>query len=204
MWTLLFPPVADNNVCMAYRNAISVIAVTLAFLFLTSFEAAAQEARSFEQLQVLIKPGDKVYVTDATGNETKGKLEGLSRSSLRLTVNGSTRDLAESDVFKVRQWRHDSVKNGAIIGAVTGLGLGIITLAVICHDDFISDCGAGGVVASMAVYTGLGAAAGVGIDALIPSKQTVFIGGTRTSLNRFKVQPILSRSHKGIAVSMSF
>lgn len=189
---------------MPHRNAFSVFASTLTFLALLSQPAAAQEARSFEQLQLLVKPGDRIYVTDSMGNVTEGRIAGLSRSSLRLMTKISTRDLSESDVFKIRQWRHDSLKNGALIGAGVGFGLGLAGVISDCRSSgLFSDCG-GEVVGIVALFTGVGAAIGVGIDALIPSKETIYIGGTRTSLSRIKVKPILDHSRKGVAVAFSF
>jgi hypothetical protein len=174
----------------------------LAFLMLLPQPAAAQEARSFEQLQVLVKPGDKIFVTDATGNVTEGRVTGLSKSALSLTSKSSTRDWTESEVFKIRQWRPDSLKNGALIGAGAGLGFGAIGAAIFCGE-FRSGCAAEA-AAFLAFYGGIGAGIGVGIDALIPSKKTVYLGGKEISLNRIKVKPLVSKSSKGVAVAFSF
>lgn len=186
---------------MTHRTALSAATLMLAFLVLSPQPAAAQEARSFEQLQVLVKPGDRIFITDAAGNVTEGKVSGLTKSSLTLITKASTKDWAESDVLKIRQWRHDSLKNGAIIGTSVGLGLGLIGAALFCSD--WGDCG-GEAVATVAIYAGMGAGAGVGIDALIPSKQTVYIGGTRTASSRINLKPIVGKSRKGVAVAFSF
>ena len=175
----------------------------LAFLYLASLDARAQEARSFEQLQLLVKAGDRIFVTDPTLNTFEGRIAGLPTSSLRVTVNGTSRDLSETDIFEIRQWRHDSLKNGAVIGAGVGLGLGIAFAIAICQDSW-NGCGGGEVLAGLALYSGIGAGIGVGVDALMPSKQRVFIGGTRTSSNRITVMPILNRSRKGITLGLSF
>jgi len=186
---------------MTHRAALSAATLMLAFLVLLPQPARAQEARSFEQLQILVKPGDRIFVTDATGNVTVGRVAGLSKTSLSLTTKTSTKDWTESDVFKIKQWRHDSLKNGALIGTGVGLGLGIVGAAFWCSE--WGDCG-GEAVAGVAVYAGLGAGVGVGIDALIPSKQTVYIGGTRTTSSPIKLKPIVSKSRKGVAVAFSF
>jgi len=186
---------------MTYRNALSTAALMLAFFALSPQPAAAQEARSFEQLQILVKPGDRIFITDSMGNITDGKVAGLSASSLRLTSKGAIKDWSESDVSRIRQWRRDSLKNGALIGTGVGLGLGIFGAAVFCGE--WGDCGAEA-VAFVAFYTGVGAGVGVGIDALIPSKQTVYIGAPRTTLSRIKVKPIVGNSRKGVAVAFSF
>jgi hypothetical protein len=186
---------------MTHRTVLTAGALMLAALILSPKPAAAQEARSFEQLQVLVKPGDRIFVTDKAGNETEGRVEGLSRSALSLRTKTSTKDWTESDVSRIRQWRHDSLKNGAIIGTGVGLGLGIAGALIFCGE--FGDCG-GEAAAAIAVYGGIGAGIGVGIDALIPSKRTVFTGGPQTALGRFKVKPIVSSSRKGVAVAFSF
>jgi hypothetical protein len=56
----------------------------------------------------------------------------------------------------------------------------------------------------VAFYAGIGAGIGVGIDALIPSKQTIFAGPSQTALKNFRVKPIVSNARKGVAVAFSF
>ena len=88
--------------------------------------AGAQEiAASFDQLHVLVKPGDNVTVIDAAGNETKGKLRALSSSSLELSVGETPRLFTESEVRTVSQRRHASIKTGAKWGLLVGAGLGL-------------------------------------------------------------------------------
>jgi hypothetical protein len=182
-----------------HRNVVTWIAVCFVLVLSSRENAAAQEARSLDQLQVLVKPGDKVFVTGNDGNVTKGKILGLTSTSLRFLSNGTTRDLREAEVFKIQQRRQDSLKNGAIIGGAVGMGLVIAALAWEC-----GSCRTGEVVAGIIAYTGIGAGVGVGIDALIPSKQTIFIGGIRGPLSHTTIAPILTTSRTGIAVSFSF
>jgi hypothetical protein len=187
---------------MTYRTVFSAVTLMMmALLVVTPQPAAAQEARSFEQLQLLVKPGDRIFVTDAKGKVTDGKVASLTKSSLSLMTKTSTKDWSESDVLKIRQWRPDSLKNGALIGAGAGLGLSIVGAAIYCVE--YRGCGAGA-AAIIGVYTGIGAGIGVGIDALIPSKKTVYLGGKEISLNRLKVKPLISNSRKGVAVAFSF
>jgi hypothetical protein len=185
------------------RNAAAALVIIAFVLFFISPNAEAQEAQSFEQLKVLVKPGDRIYVTDSTGTVTKGRITALSTSTLTLLANKNSRELSEKDISRIRQWRHDSLKNGALIGMGVGVGLGALGTAAFCGDSWY-DCNAGEVIGLVAVYAGIGTAIGVGIDALIPSKQTIYVGGARTALNRIKVKPILDRSHKGVAMAFSF
>ena len=75
-------------------------------------------ASTFDQLAVLVQPGDKVTVVDVTGRETKGRIWKLSQDALILGTSAGPRQLGEVDVSMISQRRDDSLKNGAIIGAV--------------------------------------------------------------------------------------
>jgi len=199
-------PVFDGGCRIPLRRVISmknkagrILAVVFFLMFLTSVECSAQLVSSFEQLQVLVKPGDNIYVTDAAGDTTKGRIAELSPSSLSLVVNGKRRDLAQTDVREIRQWRSDSLKNGALIGAGVGGGLAAIAIAAIdCYG-----CGAEA-VGAIAYSAGIGAAIGVGLDALIPSKQMIFFNQSKGSAGKFQIKPILNRSNKGVKVAFSF
>ena len=60
-------------------------------------QVAAQEvASSFDQLVVLVKPGDKIIVVDASGQETRGRIGELSRDALILVTSAGPRQLRES------------------------------------------------------------------------------------------------------------
>lgn len=161
-----------------------------------SVESFAQQATSFEQLQVLVKRGDKVYITDSNGKTTEERIESLSNSLLRVTRKGVGRDLTQADVFEIRQWRGDSVKNGAVAGLATGLGFGALIFL-----DQECTC-TGEKLGVMAIWGGIGAGIGVGIDALIPHKKTIF-SNTQTA-RKLSFKPIVSRTSKGGSVSLRF
>jgi hypothetical protein len=149
----------------------------LALLLFVPLRLVAQEAHSFEQLQLLVRPGDTIYVTGEDGDEHKGKVQELSTNTLRLSVRGTTRDWAQREISRIRKWRGDSLKNGAIIGG--GGGIGFAALLV-------------------------GASSCVGIDALIPSKQTIFVPGIRSGLNHMRIAPLLHASGRGVRLAISF
>lgn len=179
-----------------------VFVIAISFSLLNAMQASAQQARSFEQLQVLVKPGDNVYLTDLSGKVSRGRITGLSGSSLQLMANGTTREFTESEVFQIRQWRQDSLRNGALIGAGAGLGLSVTFVAAACSGS--DECSGGWAAAGIMVYTGLGAAVGAGIDALIPHKRTIYVGGRQATPGKIKLQPIFNRSHRGVSVAFSF
>ncbi len=53
-------------------------------------------ATSFEQLEVLVRPGTIVSLTDASGSELAGRIETLSPSALSLAIGGTRRDFLET------------------------------------------------------------------------------------------------------------
>jgi threonine dehydrogenase-like Zn-dependent dehydrogenase len=77
-------------------------------------------ASSFDQLGVLVKPGDKISVVDVTGREAEGHVWKLWRDRLTLVTTAGPRQFGDFEVATIRQRRGDSLTNGAIIGAVAG------------------------------------------------------------------------------------
>ena len=180
------------------------IAAVLAVLpGLSSFgflEAEAQQAASFEQLLLLVTAGDTVSVTESTGQISKGKIAELSRSSLRLVVDGIARDMAEMAVSEIKQRRADSLGNGARNGAIAGAAFGVFGA-------FFSDCRgscAGDRAAMIGVMSALGAGIGVGVDALIIRTQVIYRGPSRPSATHFNIAPLIRSRNKGVVLSVSF
>lgn len=156
-------------------------------------------ASSFNQLQVLVKPGDTVRVTDGTGVEARGTIGALSPSSLEMVIEGNRRIFAENDVRTIRQRRGDSLKNGAWWGFGIMAGLALLGAASEAPDNDDAGAVAVGVLAS----GGLGAAIGVGVDAMIRSNEVVFSRPPGVS-TRLTVSPLLAASRKGLLLSVGF
>lgn len=173
--------------------------VALALLLTTSTAEAQQLAGTFNQLQVLVKLGDKVTVTDVAGNEMGGRIEALSSSSMALLVSGMRRELREAEISTIRQRRSDPLKNGALWGLGVGAGLGTVAglaLASDCHN-----CNNSWIIPfAAAFYGGIGAGIGVGIDALVEGQQVIYARAQPSSA-RLKVAPLLTRSRKGVLMS---
>jgi hypothetical protein len=158
-----------------------------------------QQASSFEQLQVLVKPDDTVVVTEFSGSMLRGKIAALSSSSLRLLVNGMPRDFMQSDVLEITQRRGDSLANGAIIGAVAGGAFGSVGAFIAC----LTETGCGRWIAVLVgSYAVAGTGVGVVTDALIVRQQTVYRAPPRSSA-RIRVAPLLSRGRRGVSISLS-
>lgn len=184
--------------CVKYLK----VAVVVSLLCAAGTPVAAQEvASSFEQLAVLVKPGDKVTVVEITGTETKGQIGKLSRDALTLMTSGGPRRIGEADVATIAQRRDDSLKNGAIIGAVAGTAYFLTGLAL------LGDSDGGDVIVPAAVgwgvvFAGLGAAAGAGIDALILRRQVIY--QKSATGNRVTISPVFGHGRRGAAVTVRF
>ncbi len=156
---------------------------------------------SFDQLGVLVKPGDKISVVDVTGREAEGRIGTLSRDTLTLFTEAGPRQFGEVEVAKIRQRRGDALQNGAIIGAVTATAYFLTAAALLGDSDggdvIVSAAAAGGVL-----FAGMGAAAGVGIDALITRRQVIY--QKPAGENRVSVSPLFGRGRRGAAVTVKF
>ena len=158
-------------------------------------------ASSFDQLAVLVKPGDKIRVVDVTGREDEGRIGTLSRDALTLVTEAGPRVFGEGDVAQIRQRRGDSLKNGAIIGAAAGTAY-FLTAAALLGDSDGGEVIVGAAVASGVLFAGMGAAAGVGIDALLTRRQVIYQNpgfGSKVS-----VSPLFRHGRLGAAVSVKF
>lgn len=154
-------------------------------------------ANSFDELRLLVRAGDKITIRDDAGAETVGRILSLSPASLALQVDGERRNLKEGDVATILQRRQDPLRNGALWGFGTATGLFVLAMAhVRCE-------GCGGVaVAAGLVYGGLGAAVGVGIDAMIVGPKIVY--EKRPAAARFRLSPVLDGHRQGVALHLAF
>lgn len=119
-----------------------------------------------------------VYVMDKSGGEEEGKLVGLTGSAVVLEQKGSmTSTLNLAEVTRIYR-KGDSLKNGALIGAGAGLFFGALAGG-------LSDCPrgharagcAGTRVVGVLSVTGVYAAIGTAIDALIPGRTLLWRAG---------------------------
>lgn len=160
--------------------------------------AAQGIAGSFEQLQLLVRPGDKVTVTDTSGRESSGRISELSTSGLTVLVNGARQEFTEREVTTIRQRRQDSLANGALWGlAVGGVLAGGLVAAFWETGDH-----AGEAAAFVAVYSGIGAGIGVGVDALITRRHVIYQRPAQRV--EIRVAPLLAPARRGAVVTVRF
>lgn len=180
----------------------STMMATAGLLILLPALARGQEpVKSFDQLNTRLRVGDKVLVTDTQGREHRGKISDLSSSELVLGSDGTR--LASADVHLVREWERDSLKNGALIGMGSAAAFVGGAMAAACAGQ--ADCApsAGWTTFVVAFYAGVGAAIGMGIDALVPGKKrVVYRAPEGETAPRMLLTPIMV-TPRSIALTMS-
>jgi hypothetical protein len=165
-----------------------------AILILTPDLASAQTvANSFEELRQVLKNGQTVIVTDASGRRTKGKVADLpsSPSSLVLLVP-EAQTFAEGSVVEIRAT--DSLRNGALIGGGIGMGLAMW--------DYLIDPSEPGNAVIFAAAIGVGTAIGMGIDAVRAGGRVLY--HPRRQTRSLTISPLAAKNRRGVLVSIRF
>ena len=167
--------------------------ITLGGLALALWVLSAPPARAqdtFDDLVHRIRQGQTVIVIDQQGGKTQGRVESVSPTALVVNY-GLSQTFAPSEVRLVK--KPDHVWDGAIKGAAFGVIPAVLFGALDCDD-----CVPG---ALAALSIGVGAGAGVAIDALFGPK-TVFRGGSPPP--RVSLAPIVGRHRRGVSASFRF
>ena len=175
------------------RTALVLVAATLTT---TASLAEAQTVESFDRLALLVNQRDHITVTDRTGRQLHGRLIDLSPASLSLLTDEGLRDLEETEVALVRRRQPDSLKNGALLGAISGA----VVAGVLMSDEGPSYPGVYALF--MSLFGAAGAGIGVGLDAAYVRSQVIYTA--RRPAARVAVSPLLSRHRRGVALSLGF
>jgi hypothetical protein len=142
----------------------TLLYLSLALALLTPATAVAQGGSA--KPPPPLKTSEEVVVTQATsGQELRGFLVDLSPTTLAMLVNGQRVEVPLERVLRI-EGRNDSVKNGAAYGAAIAGGLTALTCAQALE---LRYC-----VPAAIFYTGLGALAGAGVDALHKGRTTIY------------------------------
>jgi hypothetical protein len=167
-------------------------------VLLQAAPAAAQS--TFGNLDQKVRKGQRVIVVDDKGAITEGTVDEVSSSALVVDYfRGRLKDpsldtrrtFTPRDVWKIQKKAH--LWDGAIKGAAVGLIPAVIALRTQCYG-----CGLGGFAAFSIT---VGAAAGVGIDALSGPKTIYRRDGAGP---RIALAPALGPNTRGIAASIRF
>jgi hypothetical protein len=145
-----------------------------------------------------VSTGDVLYVTDTTGNTTRGKLAVVTDETLQVQVKDGVRSIAAAEVRRI-QWRQpDSPLTGVLLGAAVGAIPGLYWLAVdpnecrgMCPEEY--------------ALIAVGAVLGGVIDRAITKKVTVYTVGEPSHPDRsVRIGPLLGQARKGVQVAVIF
>jgi hypothetical protein len=160
--------------------------------------AGAQPGASLEQLKPLSDAASTVIVVDARGREVRGTIADASSSQLLLRVGKTIHRFPAADVRTIRVRKDDSLADGAVIGALVGGGsVAFNFLDNECHDD--PAC-----YAAVFWCAGIGAFAGLGIDALVRDEAVVYSAGAPRAAQALRVAPLAGRGRKGVRLTIAF
>jgi len=157
--------------CVMHRRTIPLISLASAILLIAAPGWAQEATGPWPGFSADDLP--EIYVLDDTGVEVGGRLLELDADGLALLVDDVRRRYDRSNIRRIDR-RGDSLRNGAVIGAVIGAGFGALLSGM-------ADCPSGGAGCAAArlsfviVNTGLYAGMGVGIDALVAGRTTIYV-----------------------------
>jgi len=81
---------------------VAVVLAVISLLFAFALAAAQEPVREFSQLDTRLKPGDKVWVTDAQGREVKGRIAAIGADALTLDAGAPTARLSVAPLITPR------------------------------------------------------------------------------------------------------
>jgi hypothetical protein len=151
-----------------------------AFLLLLPAVALSQPAagQPAVALSDLVKPGDRLFVTEPGGVQTEGRLLRVSPDELVLLAGDVERVFEREGIGRIE--KRDRLWNGMLAGAIPGAMIGASAAAFEC-----SDCGRS--VATGAIVVGvIGAGIGALVDANVKGYRPVF-GPSLGSPNALRV-----------------
>ena len=179
----------------------------------TSPALAQVRVATLEELRRELSPGDFISVVQTTGDSVRGRLRRFGDTDIDLRAETQvTADIQRKQrrditlplsALRSVERPRDSSRNGVLIGAGVGAGvsLGMFIYAAAVDYNEIDEWGPA-YLAMGAVFTGVGALVGWGIDSA-HSKPQVRFNAPSAQTMRIRVAPLLAR-RKGMALVLSF
>ena len=154
---------------------------------------------TFAELKSLIRSGDRVHLVDKHGEESQGRVAGLSAASLDLMINGTVSSFPEAGVQTITHKHHASLLKGAVFGALAGGGV----FMAICEMKDNSKAGRCTVdpATIFAASAGVGALAGMGFAKMVHHSTPIFESTERV---RIKAVSTFNGSRKAVALAITF
>ena len=143
----------------------------LSLLFCCAAAAPASAQATFGQVRAEGTP--TVVVTDRNGVESEGRLVTFSESEITIRAGAVTRMFPAAEVSLIER-KGDSLKNGAIIGAIVGIVASGLSASEVCAGRTTKRSCVGQGAAYVIIGTAFYAAVGAGIDALIPGRTRIW------------------------------
>ena len=139
---------------------------------------------------------------DDQGQEIHGKVRTMSSTILTLDRNGSATEIPLDRIAQIAR-PNDGLGNGALIGLGAGAAFGLLasTAGTDTCEGYPTPCGSGWVVGSTLVFGAIGAAIGVGVDALVHRDRVIY---RRESRRQTRVAPVVAPGLGGAVVSVSW
>lgn len=171
----------------------------------TSALEGASAQSDADRIRQRVKEGQKVRITDDQGREWQGRVGTFTPDTLTVVTDDHERkELSYGTILRIDR-PHDSLANGALIGFASGAALALGALISEEHDcepgTFFgcADPTAGAYLLGPLMFGGLGAAVGVGIDALIRKDPSLF---ERTGAAHVTLAPAVGPGFRAVMVSV--
>ena len=181
-----------------HANEISVWLKGFALLVLLSVSTSSVAlAQTPQSLETTLVPGSTVWITDAAGREEKMRILGVTGGIVTAIAGADTRRLPTTDVTRVRVPDSDALWNGALLGAGVAVATGLALCRLTepwenCRDD----------VGPMLRIGAIGAGVGIGIDALVRGRRTIYEAGRPSA--QLHAAPIIGGHAAGLQFSIRF
>jgi hypothetical protein len=155
---------------------------------------------------LLVKPGQRVDVTDDSGHETRGKVQKLSGGMVSIVADGKVTDIPVDRIAQIAR-PGDTLANGALFGLAAGATVGLLASTAGSSGDCagydFAPCfgGASFIVGTTLVMGAIGTGIGVAVDALIRRPRVIYRRGARPQA---RVTPVIGRHVQGAVVTVSW
>jgi hypothetical protein len=181
------------------------LACALAALAVLAGCAQKAPIQSFADLPRHIRQGHTVYVTDAEGEETRGRVQEVSPSALILLARDGTTTRFSAEGVKAVDRYGDPIWNGLGIGLGVGTGMALLAdpRERPCPDGRPGVCRDAEVASRLAAVAVFGAA-GAALDALIRRRTPVYLAPDGARASRLVIAPTLSSRGMAVVLSVSF